>query len=135
MSENGGMRVVLGLLGCSVLVALVVLGPNLLWLARSTATVTNESGKELRDLRVDLGDRDVLIGVAMLGQSRFVFLPQTGAATLGVTYVVNGELHRGCHEYVEGSMYHVDIVISDGQEASCTVSLPLLNRLLWSEAL
>lgn len=129
------MRVVLGLLGCSVLVALVVLSPNLLWLARSTATVTNESGKELRDLRVDLGDRDVLIGVAMPGQSRFVFLPQAGDATLGVSYVVDGELHRACQEYVEGSMYHVDIVISEELEASCSVSLPLLNRLLWFEAM
>jgi hypothetical protein len=135
LSENGGMRVVLGLLGCSVLVTLVVLNPNLLWLVRLTATVTNASRNELRDLRVEVGDADVHIGVAVPGQSRFVFLPQAGDAMLGVTYVVDGELHRGCQEYVEGSMYHVDIVISEDLMASCSVSLPLLNRLLWSEAL
>ena len=58
-----------------------------------------------------------------------------GDATLGVTYVVNGELQRGCQEYVEGSGYHVDIVISEDQEASCSVSSPLLNRLFWFEAM
>jgi len=48
---------------------------------------------------------------------------------------VDGELQRGCQEFVEGSGYHVDIVISEDQEASCSVSSPLLNRLFWFEAM
>ena len=129
------LRALLALVGLIVLAAIVVFSPNLIWLARSTARVTNQSGRELRNFRLELGERDVTLGLVTPGQSRFVFLPETGDATLLVVYSVGTRQRTGCQEYVEGSMFHVNVVIGSDLEANCGVTLPLTERLFWSEAL
>lgn len=129
------MRVLLGLLGLLALIVLVALGPNLIWLARSTARITNDSGRELRDLRLLVGEREVVVGAAGRGETRFVFLPEAGEATLQAAFWTGQRQWVGCQEYVEGSMYHVEIVIGKNLRPRCTTSLPLLNRLFWQEAL
>lgn len=128
-------RALLALVGLLLVAAFIVFAPNLIWLARSTARITNHSGRELRSFRLELGGRDVTLGLVTPGQSRFVFLPETGDATLIVVYSVGTRQRTGCQEYVEGSMFHVDIVIGSDLEPECRVSLPLTDRLFWSEAL
>lgn len=129
------LRALLALVGLALAAAFVAFAPNLVWLARSTARVTNRSGRELRDFRLELGERDVLLGLVAPGQSRFVFLPETGAATLLVVYSVDSRHRTGCQEYVEGSMFHVNVMIGDDLEAHCEATLPLTERLFWGVAL
>ena len=129
------LRALLALVGLVLVAAFIVFAPNLIWLARSTARITNLSGQELRNFRLKLGERGVTFGAVAPGESRFVFLPETGDATLFVNYSVGTRQRTGCQEYVEGSMYHVNVVIGPDLEAQCDVTLPLTERLFWSEAL
>jgi hypothetical protein len=129
------LRALLALAGLAFAVALVVLAPNLIWLARSTARVTNHSGRALRNFRLELGGREVIFGLVAPGQSRFVFLPEAGEATLLVVYSVGTRQRTGCQEYVQGSMFHVNVAIGADLEPRCDVTLPLTGRLFWSEAL
>jgi hypothetical protein len=129
------MRALLALAGLAFVAALIVLAPNLIWLARSTARITNHSGRELRNFRLELGERDVTLGLVTPGQSRFVFLPETGAAALLVDYSVGTRQRTGCQENVEGSMFHVNVAIGPDLDPHCEVTLPLTGRLFWSEAL
>lgn len=129
------LRALLALVGLALVAAFIVLAPNLIWLARSTARITNHSGRELRNFRLELGERDVTFGVLAPGQSRFVFLPETVDATLLVVYSVGTRQRTGCREYVQGSMFHVNVAVGPGLEPQCDVTLPLTERLFWSEAL
>jgi hypothetical protein len=113
------LRALLALVGLFSVAALIVFAPNLIWLARSTARMTNQSGRELRNFRLELGEREVTFGVVAPGESRFVFLPETGDATLLVNYSVGTRQRTGCQEYVEGSMFHVNVVIGSDLEAQC----------------
>lgn len=128
-------RALLVLFGLSVASALVVFAPNLIWLARSTARVTNQSGRELRNFRLELGGRDLALGLVASGESRFVFLPETGDATLLVGYSTGSRQRTGCDEYVEGNMFHVNVSVGPDLVPQCAVTLPLTARLFWSEAL
>jgi hypothetical protein len=129
------LRALLALAGLSFVAGFIVFAPNLIWLARSTARITNHSGRELRSFRVELGETDVALGLVTPGQSRFVFLPETGNATLLVVYSVGTLQRTGCQEYVEGSMFHVNVIIGPDLEAQCDVTTPLTERLFWTEAL
>ena len=75
------LRSLVALFGLSVVAALVVFAPNLIWLVRSTARVPNHSARELRNFCLELGGRDLALGPLAPGQSRFVFLPETGDVT------------------------------------------------------
>lgn len=129
------LRALLALVGLALAAAFIVFAPNLIWLARSTARVTNHSGRELRNFRLELGERDMLLGIVAPGESRFVFLPETGDATLLVVYSVGTRQRTGCQEYVQGSMFHVNVAIGADLEPQCDIKLPLTERLFWSEAL
>jgi hypothetical protein len=129
------LRALLALAGLAFAAALLVFAPNLIWLARSTARITNHSGRELRNFRLELGERDVTFGVVAPSQSRFVFLPETGDATLLVVYSAGTRQRTGCQEYVEGSMFHVNVAVGPDLEPQCAVTMPLTERLFWSEAL
>lgn len=129
------LRALLALASLAFAAALIVFAPNLIWLARSTARITNHSGRELRNFRLELGERDVTFGVLAPGQSRFAFLPETGGATLLVVYSVGTRQRTGCQEYVEGRMFHVNVAVGPDLEPQCDMTLPLTERLFWSEAL
>ena len=129
------LRALLALVSLAFVAAFIVAAPNLIWLARSTARITNHSGRELRNFRLELGERDLSLGLVKPGQSRFVFLPETGDAPLLVVYSVGSRQRTGCQEYIEGSMFHVNVSVGPDLEPQCTVTLPLTERLFWSEAL
>lgn len=129
------LRALLALVFLALVAALIVFVPNLIWLARSTARITNHSSRELRNFRLELGEREVTFGAVAPGQSRFVFLPETAGATLLVVYSVGTRPRTGCREYVEGSMFHVNVAVDPSLEPQCAVTLPLTERLFWSEAL
>ena len=129
------LRALLALACLALVAAFLAFAPNLIWLARSTARITNHSGRELRDFRLELGARDMALGLVASGQSRFVFLPETGDATLLVVYSTGTRQRTGCQAYVEGRMFHVNVAIGPDLEPRCEVTLPLTERLFWSEAL
>ncbi len=129
------LRALLALLGFSLAAAFVAFAPNLIWLARSTARVTNDSARVLHSFRLKLGERQVIVGPVAPGQSRFVFLPETGDATLQAIYSVDSHRRTGCQEYIEGSMFHVNVSVGADLEARCEATTPLTERLFWDASL
>ena len=110
---------------------LILWSPNLLWLARSTLFVENRSTRPLTDVRLALCDASFSLGELKLGESRFRTLPSCGDASLSV----NAGERELCRTYVEGDMYHVDVVAAE-REIACDVRFPpfsplfLIKRLL-----
>jgi len=107
--------------------------PNLLWLARSTAVVRNDSAQTADSLRINVGSEVLDLGTVPAGASRFRLLPAGGEATLAVVYRIAGVEHQACSEYVEGDMYHVRVAIEPDLEVRCDVELPLFSKLLIAE--
>lgn len=118
------------LLGAVVI--LVFAAPNILWLSRSTLFVENRSAEPLADVRFTLCEESFSLGALESGGSRFRLLPSCGDASLSVR-VGTVEL---CRAYVEGDMYHVDVVFEPSAGGTCDVRLApfspvfLIKRLL-----
>ena len=118
------IRIIGVVIGLAVLVVL----PNSIWLFRSTAVVTNATDNVITGVTATVDDSVVVLGTLDAGESKFVFLPDSGDATLVVSCKSNGMSRTACHEYVEGTMYDVDIFITD-PEAVCRTYLPILDDL------
>ncbi|HEY3326413.1 MAG TPA: hypothetical protein VGK14_04515 [Novimethylophilus sp.] len=108
---------------------------HLIW---STATIANDSGKDLEPVEIVVDDAVVNVGRIGAGQSRFVILPDRGDATLSIRFRVADRQYKGCGEYVEGSMYHVRVKIDQPLNVHCTprlgfliASKPVLFEMLW----
>ena len=123
-------RQILTVLALGLVVACV---PNLLWLARSTTVVRNESAQTAENVRINVGSEVLEVGAVPAGATRFRFLPAAGDATLDVVYRIAGVERQACSEYVEGDMYHVRVDIEPGLEVRCDVDLPLFSKLLIAE--
>ena len=107
--------------------------PNLVWLARSTAVVRNDSGQAAADVRLNVGPEVIDFGTLAAGASRLRLLPAGGDATLTVVLRVAGVEREACHEYVEGSMVHVRVIIDPSLQVRCDMELPLFSRMLVAE--
>jgi hypothetical protein len=116
-----------------VVAFLVLCLPNLLWVSRSTAVVRNNSQQMATDVRVNVGSAVIEIGTLAAGACRFLLLPAGGDATLNVVFRMAGVEREVCGEYVEGSMYHVRVILSPDLQARCETDLPLFSRLLVME--
>jgi len=106
-----------------------------LWLFRSTALLRNRSAVPLLDTRVTVGATILPLGVIKAGVSRFFFLPRGGDATFSMTFTSSLGHRRLCQEYVEGDMYHVDVLIGPDLEGECSTDLPLFSQLLLARLL
>jgi hypothetical protein len=116
-----------------VVIFLILCLPNLLWLSRSTAVVRNESQQTATDVRVNVGSSVLDVGTLPPGASRFLLLPAGGDATLNVMFRMADVDREACREYLEGSMYHVRVIIAPSLQARCETDLPLFSRLLVTE--
>lgn len=105
--------------------------PNVLWLMFSTIRVTNESGVRLGNLVLQVDSQSTPVGNIESESSRFTFLPMGfGEATLSLEYKVNAKPVSHCQEYVEGSGYHVEVVVDKEQSVRCTAELSIFSSLL-----
>ncbi len=111
---------------------LLLAAPNLLWLSRSTLFVENRSDEPLADVRFTVCEESFSLGALDSGGSRFRLFPSCGDASLSVS-VGATEL---CRAYVEGDMYHMDVVFEPLTGGTCDVRLApfspvfLVKRLL-----
>ncbi len=110
--------------------AAVLVLPNGLWLFRSTCEIRNRSLTPLDAVQLRVNDVTLDVGAIPPGGASLVLLPRGGDATLSVTFRDPAGVHHACHDYVEGSMYHVEVGVREDGRADCAVRLPLLSELL-----
>ena len=111
-----------------IILILIVFAPNLVWLVKSTAFISNRSSKALNFLTVHINRNNIQLGRLMPGQSRFIMLPKTGDTTFEISYVKGGNLVHNCRQYVEDSMYSVEARIYDTRTPECNVKFPFLSE-------
>ncbi len=112
--------------------AILVVAPNGLWLDGSSAVVRN-AGTEPLELRIVLQTKPGhILGEAQLGpgEARMFWLEIDGEASLEVEIRDGGAWRRYCGEYVEPSMYRVEVTARSPAEVACQTELPLTSRLL-----
>jgi hypothetical protein len=117
------------------MLAFFSLAPNLIWLAYSTARITNTGDEILRSVIVHVDDEQTILGELEPGKSRFIILPNSGDATFKVSYVKGTNTETVCQEYAEGDMYHIETLLSDNKGSKCISTLPLVSDLLILKAL
>ncbi|MGB5607130.1 MAG: hypothetical protein WBN51_11460 [Gammaproteobacteria bacterium] len=113
----------------SVVLVPCIFAPNLIWLAKSTARITNGGTVMLSSVIVDVDDKETKLGDLHPGESRFILLPKSGDATYKVNYEKGGYSESVCQEYVESEMYHVETILESSHDSGCAVSLPLFSEL------
>lgn len=126
------MTRVLAVLLATGVAALLVVAPNGLWLNWSSALVHN-AGAEPLELRLILPEEPGrILGAAQLGpgEAQMFWLDFAGEASLEVEIRDGGTWRRHCREYVEPSMYRVEVTARSASDVTCSVELPLTSRLL-----
>jgi hypothetical protein len=98
-----------------LLVTLV--GPNLLWLSRSTIRIENRSTQPVENVVLFACDKPINLGLLSAGASRFQVLPSCGDDSLEVRA---GEMPSNCRMYVEGDLYHVQAWFTSSTSAECS---------------
>ncbi|MGB5474255.1 MAG: hypothetical protein WBQ78_12355 [Gammaproteobacteria bacterium] len=111
------------------ILAVCIFAPNLIWLANSTARITNGGTDAISSVIVHVDDKKTKLGDLLPGESRFIFLPKSGDATYKVSYGDENNSESVCEEYVEGNMYHMETVLESSQGSGCEVSLPLFSEV------
>jgi hypothetical protein len=112
--------------------AILVVAPNGLWLNRSSAVVRN-AGSEPLELRLVVREEPGrILGEARLGpgEARMFWVDVAGEASLEVEIRDGDAWRRHCGEYVEQSMYRVEVTARSPAEVACRTELPLTSRLL-----
>lgn len=98
-------------------------------MANSTARITNGEKYQIRSVIVHVDEIQKDLGDLSPGESRFIFLPKSSDAAFKVSYLRGNNTISFCSEYVEGSMYHLDIDLKGLQDSRCLVSLPIVSEL------
>lgn len=121
------------------LLALLVLGPNLLWASRSSVMLHNVSQRPMvvRLVLTDEPPQVIDAGTLEPGARRFMWITPSGEASLSVEVEDEHGLgwRRHCNDYVEDGMYRVEATIASPDEVTCEVSLPIFERLLVRDVL
>ena len=117
----------------TVAVAFIVLllAPNLIWLATSTVRIENASDLPRDAVRYSACETTHDVGRLAPGQSVFRFLEACGDDTLEILV---GDAPF-CQTYVEGELYHVDATIEDISTVQCgyddLLSSLFVAKVLW----
>lgn len=109
--------------------------PNLMWLKHSTLRISNQGETPLKLAHVQVGEEKLEFKSIEPGQTNFSLLPASTQGSLAVSVPPAHQLNSFCHSYVEAKMYHIDIVVQDGQVVGCHSSLPILSDLWVRKAL
>lgn len=113
-----------------VAVALVIWGPNLVWLRRSTVYVENRSDSTVEAVRIFACDEAIELGDLEWGESRLRLIPECGGNTLSVTMRFHGVEYQACSAPVDASMTHVEAWLDSPTRGGCDYGEPLLSPLL-----
>lgn len=112
------------------LLLLVALGPNLLWLSRSTLYVENRGDSTVESVRAFACQDAIELGDLEPGESRLRLLPSCGDTTLSISTKIRAAEHQTCEVPVEASMTHVDAWFDSPIKGGCALGEPLLSPLL-----
>lgn len=114
-------------------VALLLLGPNLLWLNWSTVRIENRGAQPLDDAVLVACEQAMSLGRLAPGASRFLFLPKCGDDSVQTRV---GRHDTNCRLYVEGDMYHVRAWFNSPTTGDCIYGgMPPVTPLLLAELL
>lgn len=122
----------------STIVAIAGLGlclPNLIWLRHSTLRISNQGETTVDTATVKVGDESLDYRAIEPGAFEFTLLPKKASGSLAVSLPPSHKLGTFCHSYVEQKMYHIDVVVKDGQVVDCQASLPILSSFWVFKAL
>lgn len=111
-------------------VLLVVVGPNLVWLGRSTVYVENRGDSLVEQVSVFACEDAIELGDMEAGESRVQLLPECGDTTLSVSSNLRGVERQTCSVPVDSSMTHVDAWFDSPRKGGCSLGEPLLSPLL-----
>ena len=109
--------------------------PNLIWLKHSTLRISNEGESSIDYASIEVGNESLEYRAIEPGEFEFTLLPEAAVGSLAVTLPPSHEVGSYCHSYVEQKMYHIDVVIKDGQVIDCKASLPILSNFWVFKAL
>lgn len=120
-----------------VLLALLVVGPNLLWVSRSSVALHNAADEPLAVRLILSGAPEQIIDAGTLapGARQFMWIAPTGEATLSVEVQAGIGWERNCAAYVEPGMYRVAITIDSAEKVTCETTQPIFKRLLVRDVL
>ena len=122
----------------SAIVAIAGLGfslPNLIWLRHSTLRISNQGEATIDQALITVGDESLDYQAIEPGEFEFTLLPKAAEGSLAVTLPPSHKIGTFCHSYVEQKMYHIDVVVKDGQVIDCQASLPILSSFWVLKAL
>ncbi len=116
-----------------LIIAGLIGGLNLLWLgSSSTKVVVGRRG--VASVVVRVGDEVIELGNLRTGESRFLFLPKSGKSSGGSTFSVSFMRDKAqtqvCQLQIEPSMQHVDVVLYNDINSTCSLSSPILSELI-----
>ncbi len=104
--------------------------PNLLWLTGSTLKIKNNRDKVISSVIVHVDEKQKKLQDLIPGQSSFILLPKSGDSTIKITYYYDEIPETDCRDYIEDSMYHVEVEINRSTNKECNISLPITSELL-----
>lgn len=117
--------------GFALVLFLVAVGLNLIWLAKSTVRIANESNMPISSIAYQACEKAHLVGGLRPNQAVFRFLEACGDDTLEI--LIGGS--KFCQIYVEGDLYHVDAAIRTAETVHCTYDDPFSSlfvaKMLW----
>ena len=116
-----------------LVIGIIIIGfglPNLLLLTSSTLKIKNSRDKVISSVIVHVDEKQKKLPDLMPGQSSFTILPKSGDSTIKITYYYDENLETACRDYIENSMYHVEVEINSSNKEECKISLPITSELL-----
>jgi len=118
-------------LGVVVTFLILIIIPNLVWLATSSVRIHNFSNQPISAVAYSACETTHAIGNLAPGQSTFRFLEACGDDTLEILIGSS----RFCRTYVEGELYHIDVTIKAHNDVGCSYdhlfSSLLIKKALW----
>jgi len=118
-------------LGAIVTLLILMITPNLVWLATSSVKIHNISNQTISAVAYSACEKTLPIETLLPGQSIFRFLEACGDDTLEILIGSS----RFCQTYVEGELYHVDVVIKTQNDVDCNYddlfSSLLIKKAFW----
>ena len=103
-------------LGAVATLLILMIIPNLVWLATSSIRIHNISNQPISAVAYSACEKTHPIGSLLPGQSIFRFLEACGDDTLKIL-IGNS---RFCQTYVEGELYHIDATIKTPNDVGCS---------------
>jgi hypothetical protein len=117
------------LLAVLLVLAALLLLPNLVWLERSTLRIENRSPDPIAAVRLRACGEIYEVGSLEAGEAYAGFLPACGDDSLTVMAPAASAENAVCTIYVEGDMYHVDVWFTSPTTGDCAYDFPPFSAL------